>query len=67
MEPLSLSSVSSTLQAFIESSSLGQFHARLLMLLSFHCHLLLLPSQPGQGQQPATPASFTLASFLASA
>ncbi|XP_011610045.2 midasin isoform X2 [Takifugu rubripes] len=48
VEPLCLSSVSSTLQAFMESSSLGQFHTRLLMLLSFHCHLLLLPTQPGK-------------------
>ncbi|XP_049611993.1 midasin isoform X4 [Syngnathus scovelli] len=45
---LSLSSLSSTLQAFVESSSLGEFHTRLTMLLSFHCHLLLLPTQPGQ-------------------
>ncbi|XP_058470371.1 midasin [Solea solea] len=47
-ERLSLSSVSSTLQAFIEGSSLGEFHTRLAMLLSFHCHLLLVPNQPGQ-------------------
>uniref|UniRef100_A0A3Q3JWH6 Midasin n=1 Tax=Monopterus albus TaxID=43700 RepID=A0A3Q3JWH6_MONAL len=45
---LSLSSVSSTLKAFIEGSTLGEFHTRLAMLLSFHCHLLLVPSQPGQ-------------------
>lgn len=50
-EPLSLSSVSSSLQAFIESSTLGEFHTRLAMLLSFHCHLLMVPNQPGQGQQ----------------
>ncbi|XP_071391101.1 midasin-like [Centroberyx affinis] len=47
-ERLSLSSVSSTLQAFMEGSTLGEFHTRLAMLLSFHCHLLLVPSQPGQ-------------------
>ncbi|XP_029902559.1 midasin isoform X2 [Myripristis murdjan] len=47
-ERLSLSSVSSTLQAFMEGSTLGEFHTRLAMLLSFHCHLLLAPSQPGQ-------------------
>ncbi|KAM9355690.1 midasin [Pholidichthys leucotaenia] len=47
-EVLSLSSVSSTLKAFIEGSTLGEYHTRLTMLLSFHCHLLLLPSQPGQ-------------------
>lgn len=48
VERLSLSSVSSTLKAFIEGSTLGEFHTRLAMLLSFHCHLLLVPSQPGQ-------------------
>ncbi|CAL8311820.1 unnamed protein product [Lota lota] len=48
VERLSLSSITSTLQAFMESSSLGQFSTRLAMLLSFHCHLLLLPAQPGQ-------------------
>lgn len=49
VEQLSLLSVSSTLQAFMEGSTLGQFHTRLAMLLSFHCHLLLVPSQPGRG------------------
>lgn len=49
VERLSLPSVSSTLQAFMEGSTLGQFHTRLAMLLGFHCHLLLVPSQPGQG------------------
>ncbi|XP_039980712.1 midasin isoform X5 [Xiphias gladius] len=48
VEHLSLSSVSSTLQAFMEGSPLGEFHTRLAMLLSFHCHLLLVPSQLGQ-------------------
>ncbi|KAM3861280.1 midasin [Diretmus argenteus] len=48
VERLSLSSVSSTLQAFMEGSTLGEFHTRLAMLLSFHCHLLLVPHQPGQ-------------------
>ncbi|KAM4522940.1 midasin [Odontesthes bonariensis] len=48
VEPLSLSLVSSTLQAFVEGSTLGEFQTRLSMLLSFHCHLLLLPKQPGQ-------------------
>ncbi|XP_010790202.1 midasin-like [Notothenia coriiceps] len=49
VERLSLSSVCSTLQAFMEGSTLGQFHTRLDTLLSFHCHLLLLdPQQPGQ-------------------
>ncbi|KAK2856665.1 hypothetical protein Q5P01_005400 [Channa striata] len=48
VEQLSLSSVSSTLKGFIEGSTLGEFHTRLAMLLSFHCHLLLVPNQPGQ-------------------
>ncbi|XP_044025553.1 midasin [Siniperca chuatsi] len=48
VERLSLSSLSSTLQAFMEGSTLGEFHSRLAMLLSFHCHLLLVPNQPGQ-------------------
>lgn len=34
----------------MESSTLGEFHTRLNMLLSFHCHLLLLPDQPAPGQ-----------------
>lgn len=50
VEHLSLSSVSSTLQAFLEGSTLGEFHTRLNMLLTFHCHLLLVPPQSGQGQ-----------------
>uniref|UniRef100_A0A3Q1FB83 Midasin AAA ATPase 1 n=1 Tax=Acanthochromis polyacanthus TaxID=80966 RepID=A0A3Q1FB83_9TELE len=48
LERLTLSSVSSTLQAFMEGSTLGEFSIRLAMLLSFHCHLLLVPNQPGQ-------------------
>ncbi|XP_060907246.1 midasin [Labrus mixtus] len=48
VERLSLSSVTSTLQAFMEGSTLGEFHTRLSTLLSFHCHLLLVPDQPGQ-------------------
>uniref|UniRef100_A0A3P9MDK6 Midasin n=1 Tax=Oryzias latipes TaxID=8090 RepID=A0A3P9MDK6_ORYLA len=47
-ERLSLSSASSTLQAFIEGSTLGEFHTRLQMLLNFHCHLLLVSDQPGR-------------------
>uniref|UniRef100_A0A674E141 Midasin n=1 Tax=Salmo trutta TaxID=8032 RepID=A0A674E141_SALTR len=43
VESLSLSTVSSTLQAFMEGSTLGEYHTRLVMLLSFHCHLLLAP------------------------
>ncbi|XP_075410883.1 midasin isoform X2 [Tenrec ecaudatus] len=38
----------STLQAFIEGSSLGEFHVRLQMLLVFHCHVLLMPQAEGK-------------------
>ncbi|KAF4025219.1 hypothetical protein G4228_017124 [Cervus hanglu yarkandensis] len=38
----------STLQAFIEGSSLGEFHIRLQMLLVFHCHVLLMPQVEGK-------------------
>uniref|UniRef100_A0A8C3A4W9 Midasin n=1 Tax=Cyclopterus lumpus TaxID=8103 RepID=A0A8C3A4W9_CYCLU len=48
VERLSLSSVSSTLYAFMEGSTLGEFNTRLGMLLTFHCHLLLIPNQPEQ-------------------
>ncbi|XP_066547692.1 midasin isoform X2 [Amia ocellicauda] len=44
----SLSSMSSTLQAFIEGASLGEFHTRLAMLLAFHCHVLLAPQPQGK-------------------
>lgn len=40
----------STLQAFIEGSSLGEFHVRLQMLLVFHCHVLLMPQIEGKGK-----------------
>lgn len=40
----------STLQAFIEGSSLGEFHVRLQMLLVFHCHILLMPQVEGKGK-----------------
>lgn len=40
----------STLQAFIEGSSLGEFHIRLQMLLVFHCHVLLMPQVEGKGK-----------------
>ncbi|KAF5899322.1 midasin-like, partial [Clarias magur] len=45
---LPLPSVSSTLQAFMEGSTLGEFHTRLAMLLAFHCHVLLAPEQEGR-------------------
>lgn len=41
----------STLQAFIEGSSLGEFHVRLQMLLVFHCHVLLMPQVEGKGKE----------------
>ncbi|XP_034018727.1 midasin-like [Thalassophryne amazonica] len=47
-EEAELLSVASSLQAFIEGSTLGEFHTRLSMLFSFYCHLLLVPDQPGR-------------------
>ncbi|XP_010082937.1 PREDICTED: midasin, partial [Pterocles gutturalis] len=42
-EKMDLKTLVSTLQAFIEGSTLGEFHARLQALLVFHCHVLLMP------------------------
>nr|XP_030123445.3 midasin isoform X1 [Taeniopygia guttata] len=42
-EQMDLKTLVSTLQAFIEGSTLGEFHARLQVLLVFHCHVLLMP------------------------
>ncbi|KAG8582222.1 hypothetical protein GDO81_007964 [Engystomops pustulosus] len=42
-EETSLQSLTKTLEAFIEGSSLGEFPSRLHMLLVFHCHVLLVP------------------------
>ncbi|NXI53175.1 MDN1 protein, partial [Chloroceryle aenea] len=42
-EQMDLKALVSTLQAFIEGSTLGEFHARLQVLLVFHCHVLLMP------------------------
>ncbi|NXB28427.1 MDN1 protein, partial [Eulacestoma nigropectus] len=42
-EQMDLKMLVSTLQAFIEGSTLGEFHARLQALLVFHCHVLLMP------------------------
>ncbi|XP_073531808.1 midasin [Phyllobates terribilis] len=39
----SFESVTKTLQAFIEGSTLGEFQSRLHMILVFHCHVLLVP------------------------
>ncbi|KAM4771043.1 midasin [Rhinophrynus dorsalis] len=43
---LTLQSLTKTLQTFIESSSLGEFHSRIHVLLVFHCHVLLIPQMP---------------------
>ncbi|XP_008936093.1 PREDICTED: midasin, partial [Merops nubicus] len=40
---MDLKTLVSTLQAFIEGSTLGEFHARLQALMVFHCHVLLMP------------------------
>ncbi|XP_062980947.1 midasin [Elgaria multicarinata webbii] len=48
-EEANLTVVVNTLQAFIEGSTLGQFHTRLQMLLEFHCHVLLIPQVEGNG------------------
>ncbi|KAM4681125.1 midasin isoform 3-T3 [Amazona ochrocephala] len=42
-EQMDMKTLVSTLQAFIEGSTLGEFHARLQALLVFHCHVLLMP------------------------
>ncbi|KAL8186257.1 UNVERIFIED_CONTAM: hypothetical protein K2H54_066664, partial [Gekko kuhli] len=46
-EEMNLTAVVGTLQAFIEGSTLGEFHTRLQMLLEFHCHVLLMPQVEG--------------------
>ncbi|KFR09321.1 Midasin, partial [Nipponia nippon] len=43
IEQMDLKMLVNTLQAFIEGSTLGEFHARLQALLVFHCHVLLMP------------------------
>lgn len=48
-EESTLQSITKTLQAFIESSSLGEFHSRLQMLLVFHCHVLLVLEEEKKG------------------
>ncbi|XP_019393298.1 PREDICTED: midasin isoform X2 [Crocodylus porosus] len=47
-EPLNLRALINTLQAFIEGSTLGEFHTRLQALLVFHCHVLLIPQVEGK-------------------
>ena len=39
-----------TFKQFMEQSSLGEFHARLDMLLTFHCHLVAMETSPKQGK-----------------
>lgn len=51
MKELPLSSVSTTVQGFLEGATLGEFHTRLAMLLAFHCHVLLAPKQEGHGEK----------------
>ncbi|XP_028903180.1 midasin isoform X2 [Ornithorhynchus anatinus] len=45
---MTLPALVSTLQAFVEGSSLGEFPTRLQMLLVFHCHVLLMPQVEGK-------------------
>ncbi|XP_069830836.1 midasin-like isoform X3 [Dendropsophus ebraccatus] len=45
-EEQSLQSVTKTLQTFIEASTLGEFSSRLNIILTFHCHVLLVPQTP---------------------
>lgn len=47
---MDLKKLISTLQAFIEGSTLGEFHARLQVLLVFHCHVLLMPQVAEKGK-----------------
>lgn len=47
---MDLKTLVSTLQAFIEGSTLGEFHARLEALLVFHCHVLLMPQVAEKGK-----------------
>lgn len=49
-EQMDLKTLISTLQAFIEGSTLGEFHARLQALLVFHCHVLLMPQVAEKGK-----------------
>lgn len=51
-EQMDLKTLVSMLQAFIEGSTLGEFHARLQALLVFHCHVLLMPQVAEKGKLP---------------
>lgn len=50
---MDLKTLVSTLQAFIEGSTLGEFRARLQALLGFHCHVLLMPQVAEKGKSLA--------------
>lgn len=52
---MDLKTLVSTLQAFIEGSTLGEFQARLQVLLVFHCHVLLMPQVAERGKLLALP------------
>lgn len=62
---MDLKTLVSTLQAFIEGSTLGEFHARLQVLLVFHCHVLLMPQVAEKGKLLALPVMSYLYSNLA--
>lgn len=62
---MDLKTLVSTLQAFIEGSTLGEFHARLQALLVFHCHVLLMPQVAEKGKFLALPVLSCLYSNLA--
>lgn len=61
---MDLKTLVSTLQAFIEGSALGEFHARLQLLLVFHCHVLLMPQAAEKGKLLALPVLSYLCSNL---
>lgn len=61
---MDLKTLVSTLQAFIEGSTLGEFHARLQVLLVFHCHVLLMPQVAEKGKLVALPVLTYLYSNL---
>ncbi|RXM29707.1 Midasin [Acipenser ruthenus] len=56
-----LSSITGTLQAFIEGATVGEFHTRLVMLLAFHCHVMLIPEQ--EGKEPLSSVLWNLYTY----
>ena len=44
------SDIINTFKQFMEQSSLGEYHARLDMLLAFHCQLVTMETSPKQGK-----------------